>query len=128
LPTLKEIASQLHGIAGWVDDLERKLAGLGSHLGGPSTATGKRRGRPPGSKSARATLSAAGPIVRRKRGRRGALGNEIVAFLKSAKSPMLPKAIREALKANPTSISTTLNRLAKVGTVKRNKDGKGWTA
>jgi hypothetical protein len=110
LPTLKEVGNQLHEIATWVHALEEKLAGLGTHLGGSSvTAGGKRRGRPPGSKSARKTSAGAGSVVPRKRGRRGNLGKEIVSYLKSAKGPMMPLQIRKDLNALATSVSTTLN-------------------
>lgn len=124
MPTIKEMGDTLHEIGDWIHQLEEKLAGLGVS---PATATtSKRRGRPPGSANKNGAGRPAGRP--RKRGRRGGLAQEILAHLKAAKGPTMPKAIREALKANPTSVSTTLNRLAKAGQVKRDKSGRGWTA
>jgi Mn-dependent DtxR family transcriptional regulator len=67
-------------------------------------------------------------VLPRKRGRRGNLGKEIVSYLRSAKTPVMPLQIRKDLNALATSVSTTLNRLAKAGHVKRDKSGRGWTA
>jgi hypothetical protein len=125
MPTIKEMGNTLHEIGDWIHQLEEKLAGLGMHIG----TSGKRRGRPPGSVNKRqgsaAGASAAKP---RKRGRRGSLGKEIVSYLQSAKGPVMPLQIRKDLNALATSVSTTLNRLAKAGQVKRHKSGRGWTA
>jgi hypothetical protein len=118
LASLDEMAARLREVADWID-------GLGKVLGGLEAATLRGVRRPRG---ARAAKAAAVPAAPRRRGRRGTLAKEIVALLQNAKAPMMPAAIRTALKAKATSVSTTLNRLAKAGTVKRDKNGKGWTA
>ncbi len=125
MPTLKEVGDQLHQIAEWVHGLESQLVALGSHLGsGTPTTSGKKRGRPFGSRNKTAKTAP----VPRKRGRRGSLGKEIVSYLQKAKGPVMPLQIRKDLNALATSVSTTLNRLAKAGHVKRDKGGRGWTA
>jgi hypothetical protein len=123
LPTIKQMGDTLHEIGAWLHDLEAQLGNLAGFGGGTTPAATKRRGRPPGRKA----VAVAAPS-KRGRIRRNGLGDEIIAYLKAAKGPSMPKAIREALKANPTSVSTTLNRLAKAGHVKRDSKGRGWTA
>ncbi len=48
------------------------------------------------------------------------------AYLKKAGKPLMPADIRNALKAKPASVSTTLHRLRALGKVKHT--AKGWTA
>jgi hypothetical protein len=60
----------------------------------------------------------------RRRARKGALSAKIVGLLTSSKKEMKPREIVAVLKAKPTSVSTTLNRLSKLGRIKHS--AKGW--
>ncbi len=120
MPTVKEMGDTLHQIADWIHGLEAKLEGLTSHFGAQVESAVRK-----GPRKAAAVAQNAGRQIRR---RRKGLGAEMEALLRKNGKPMMPVAIRDALGAKATSVSTTLHRLAKAGKVKRDKNGRGWTA
>jgi hypothetical protein len=105
-------------------DLERGFARYGQVLnelqgiGLPTQLVVAKRG--PGRPRREAIMPLAAP---RRRGRRGTLSKEIEELLTQSKRKMKPREIVETLQAKPPSVSTTLNRLAKLGRVKHNAQG-----
>jgi len=79
--------------------------------------------RGPGRPRKVTAVTVAAPRAKRRRGRRGTLSKEILELLSQSKRKMKPREIVEKLKAKPASVSTTINRLSKLGSIKRSAEG-----